>query len=248
MAKVAAPKTRVTAKHVAEHRAKAGRDNSPKWDGHEQMKTDEFMRHFRNSMEYYRLEHSGKDLKPKVINWMGQHGYSKDDIAEFKKTKDNRCSVTMGAIAANLLKGMPDVRADFNDARSTVAWLKGAIQKTVEEGKNDKDEDEETAEAKPAVPQVSIQERVREASYAMTEEIEDALEAFAANPAEFDPKAFKLVNLLRGKQAKAAHARIIKDFYSRQHAELVEVAQGKCEQLKEAYAHYSKKDLKKSSN
>jgi hypothetical protein len=50
---------------------------------------------------------------------------------------------------------------------------------------------------------------------------------------------------LRGKQAKAAHARVIKDFYVRQHDELVEASQGKCEQLKEAYSHLSKANMKK---
>ena len=50
---------------------------------------------------------------------------------------------------------------------------------------------------------------------------------------------------MRGKQAKAAHARIIKDIYSRQYDELVEAGQGKCEQLKEAYSHLSKANLKK---
>jgi hypothetical protein len=54
-----------------------------------------------------------------------------------------------------------------------------------------------------------------------------------------------MLNLLRGKQAKAAHARIIKYFYTRQHDELVEAGQGKCEQLKEAYSHLSKANMKK---
>lgn len=245
MAKIAAPKTRVTAKHVAEHRAKAGRDNSPKWDGHESMTAEQFMRHFRNSMEYYRLEHSGKDLKPKVINWMSANGYTKEQIKAFKDTKDNRCSVTVGAIAANLLKGMPPVRADFNEGRDTSLWLGTAISKIIEEGKNDEQEVEEGAEVKPAVPQISIQERVREASYAMTEELEDAIEEFSKDPNSFDPKAFKILNLLRGKQVKAAHARIIKDFYKRQHDEYVELTEGKCDQLKEAYSHISKANIKK---
>lgn len=245
MAKAATKKTRVTAKHVAEHRAKAGRDLSPKWDGHEDWSETEFGRHFRLSMDYYRLESSGKELKPKVISWMAQNGYSKDLIDQFKKTKDNRCSVTVGAIASNLLKGMPAVRADFNDGRDTVEWLRNAITRIVSEGKDDTEDDEEGVEVKPAVPQVTIQERVKEASYKMTEEIEDALELFATDPEAFDPKAFKLVNLLRGRQAKAAHARVIKDLYSRQYNELLEVAEGNCEQLKEAYSHLSKANLKK---
>lgn len=247
MAKVAtAKKVRVTAKQVAEHRTRATRDNSPKWDGHESWSTDAFLRFFHHAMQYYRLEHSGKDLKPKVINWMSANGYTKDQIKAFKDTKDNRCNVTMGGIAASLLNGMPAVRADFNGGKDTAAWLRDAIAKAVEEGKNDStDEEEEGKEVKPAVPQVSIQERVREASWAMTEEIEDAIEQFHKDPETFDPKAFKILNLLRGKQVKAAHARIIKDFYKRQHEEYIEVQAGKCEQLKEGYGHISKKNLKK---
>ena len=245
MAKVAATKTRVTKKHVAEHRARAGRDLSPKWDGHETMSADEFSRHFRHSMDWYRLESSGKELKPKVINWMSANGYTKDQIKAFKDTKDNRCSVTVGAIAANLLKGMPAVRADFNEGRSSAQWLGQAIAKIIDEGKNDEQEPEEGQEVKPVVAQPSIQERVREASYSMTDEIEDAIESFVVDPNSFDPKAFKLVNLLRGKQAKAAHARIIKDFYKRQYDEYLELAEGKCDQLKEAYSHISRANVKK---
>lgn len=240
----AATKTRVTKKHVAEHRSNTKRDLSPKWDGHETWSADQFSLHFRRSMEYYRLEFSGKDLKPKVINWMSQAGYSKDAIAQFKKTRDNRCNVTMGAIAANLLRGMPVARADFNEGRSTSQWLGEAIQKVINEGALDIQEDEDS-EKKETVPVVTIQERVREATFTMTEEIEDALESFSQDPESFDPKSFKVLNLLRGKQVKAAHARIIRDFYKRQHDEYLELQEGKCEQLKEGYSHLTKPQVKK---
>ncbi len=239
----ASTKTRVTRKHVAEHRSKSQRDLSPKWDGHESWSADQFSKHFRHSMEYYRLEFSGRDLKPKIINWMSQAGYTKDIIAQFKKTKDTRCSVTMGAIAANLLKGMPIARADFNDGRSTSQWLGEKINEVLIQGKDDIEE--EVADQKNTVPVVSIQDRVREATYAMTDEIEDAIESFSADPETFDPKAFKVLNVLRGKQAKAAHARIIRDFYQRQHDEYIELQDGKCDQLKEAYSHLSKAQVKK---
>lgn len=225
-------------------RENSKKDVSPKWDGHESWSAEQFNKQFRVSMEYYRLEYSGRELKPKIINWMSQAGYTKDQIAQFKKTRDNRCNVTMGAIAANLLKGMPPVRADFNEGRNTAQWLGEAITKVIDEGKNDV-EDIEVDETKPVIPQVTIQERVREASFKMTEEIEDALENFSQDPESFDPKAFKVMNLLRGKDAKAAHARIIKDFYQRQHDEYIELQEGKCDQLKEAYSHLTKAQVKK---
>ena len=232
------------AKHLAEARASKGKDHSPKWDGHETWDTNQFLRHFHTAMSWYRLESSGKELKPKVINWMSQNGYTKEQIAEFKKTKDNRCGTTVGAIAACLLKGMPPVRADFNDGRSAAVWLGQSIATIVSEGKDDID-DEAVAEVKSTVPVVSIQDRVRESSYKMTEEIETAIESFQLDPEAFDPKAFKVLNLLKAHQAKAAHARVIKDFYARNLDELTEAATTKDEQLKEAYSHLSKVQLRK---
>ena len=240
----AATKTRVTKKQVTAHRTKAAKDHSPTWDNVETMTADQFMRHWHNAMSYYRLEFSNKDLKPAVLKWMTEVGCTKTDIAAFKKTKDNRCNTTMGAIASCLLRGMPAVRADFNQGRDTAAWLRKEIVEVIEQGKDDID-DSVVVEVKPTVVQPSIQERVKEAAFRMTEELEDALEGFQTDPETFDPKAFKVLNLLKGKEVKAAHARIIKGFYAKDLAELEELASGKAdEQLREGYSHRTKKQVK----
>lgn len=244
MAKATAKKTRVTRKHVAEHRAKAGKDHSPGWEGCENFSTEEFYRHWQTAMSYYRTEFKASDLKPAVIKWMTSNDYPKNVIDAFKKSKDHRCNGTMGAIASCLLRGMPAVRADFNHGRNSAVWLGDQIADVVENSKLDVEE-EEDKEAKNSVPQISIQERVREATFVMTEEIEDAIEKWQTDPDNFNPKEFKVLNLLKGKQAKAAHARIIRDFYARDLAELEELASGKAdEQLKEGYSHRSKKQIR----
>ena len=246
--KAPAKKTRVTKKQVIAHRTRAVKDHSPTWENSEALDATQFLRHFHIAMEYYRLEFSGKDLKPTIIKWMTSVGCTKEDIAAFKKTRDQRCGVTMGAIASCLMRGMPDVRADFNDGRSTSAWLRAAIVKITEEGTYDIDEEAEAIKAesnKKDVYTPSIQERVRDAAYGMTEELETAIESFQSDPEAFDPKSFKVLNLLKGKGVKAAHARIIKDFYARDLAELEELASGKAdEQLREGYSHLSKKQVK----
>ena len=234
------------AQHLATARAAKGRDFSPKWDGAETWDSNQFLRHFHTAMAWYRLESSVKELKPKVINWMSVSGYTKTQIAQFKKTKDNRCGMTVGSIAACLQKGMPPVREDFNEGRSTAVWLANEISRIVAEGKDDIDESEEAkVEVKSNVYVPSIQERVHDASMLMTEEIETAIESFQVDPEAFDPKAFKILNVLKAKQAKAAHARIIRQFYTRNLEELQAVATTKDEQLKEAYSHLSKVQLKK---
>ena len=238
-----ATKRKTKAAHLTEARSSKGRDHSPKWDSVETMSDDEFSRHFRISMDWYRLESSGKDLKPKVITWMAANDYAKDEIALFKKTKDWRCNLTVGALVANLLKGMPDSRPGFNEGRSTTKYVKDSIAKILEEGKNDVEEEEDTT--KSLIPVVTIQDRLRETAGKMSEEIDYALDEFSTNPDAFDPKAIKVLNLLKAKEAKAAHARIIKGFYTRSYEELQEAQLGECEQLKEAYGHLSKPQLKK---
>ena len=235
---------RITSASMREH---AKKDHSPVWLGCEEWGGDKFHRHFVNAMTYYRLDFSGKDLKPAVLKWMATVEMSKAEITAFKKTKDNRCSSTMGGVASCLLRGMTVQRADFNEGRDSGLWLRNEIVRVVEEGKEDIDVEAEAAKeaAKSTTGQPTIQERVRDAAYSMTDELEDAIEAFQSDPEKFDPKAFKILNLLKGRQVKAAHARIIKTLYARDLAELEELASGDAdEQLREGYAHLSRKQVK----
>ena len=108
------------AKRMKNHTALANskKDQSPKWDGHESWTTGEFYSKFRASMNWYSENKTGKELKPNVINWMALNNYEKEVIQKFKKTKDGRCGTTVGAVASCLLKGMPEVRTDFNNGIS----------------------------------------------------------------------------------------------------------------------------------
>jgi hypothetical protein len=239
-------KTRVTKAQVTAHRTNAKKDHSPTWGDVSTLTTDEFSKKFRQAMDWYRLESSAKELKPKVIDWMGRNGYTKTQIQSFKKTKDNRCSGTVGAIAACLIKGMPVERADFNQGRNIEKWLRERIAEIINDGKDDIDEDSTPVVAKVAVHVPSIQERLRDAAGQMCEEVDYAIDEWIMDPEAFDPKSFKVVSLLRGKGVKPAHARLVKGFYERMLAEVEEVQVKGCdEQLAEAYQNVSKKNIKK---
>jgi hypothetical protein len=233
-------------KTLSSIRESRGKDLSPKWEGASELTSEAFTRKFHTALAWYRLETSGKDLKPKVIDWMGRNGYDKDVIASFKKTKDFRCNPTMGAIAACLIKGMPEVHAGFNNSKNTADWLREQIADVIETGKYDIEVEAEVKKAKVEIPQLNIQDRIREQAVAMSEEIDVAIDSFITNPDAFDPKAFKMVSLLRGKGAKAAQARYIKGFFESGYNELMELASGNAdEQLREGYSHLPRKNVKK---
>jgi len=177
---------------------------------------------------------------------MALNDYSKEDIAAFKKTKDSRAGLTMGAIASCLLKGMPDVRPGFNKDRSAVEWLRTEIANVLAAGANDLEEVTEAVKIKQPEQIVTIQDRIREQAVTMSDELDAAIDSWIMNPEAFDPKEFKVVNLLRGKGAKAAQARYIKSFFQKGYDELLELASGQAdEQLREGYRHNTRKNVNK---
>lgn len=222
------------------------RDHSPKWDGHEQWSTKDFQKNWTNAMDWYRLESNGKDLKLKVIEWMNLNGYTKEEISSFKKTQDWRCSNTVGAIAASLLKGMPTIREDFNFGKNQEEWLRKRIKDIINEGQNDISKDDDVNKKAVEVPVITIQDRVKEQALEMSDELDKAIDNWHENPDKFDPKAFKIINLLRAKGVKSAHARYIKNYFNFDFNELKTLFSDQVdEQLKEAYSRWSRKNLKK---
>lgn len=237
-------KEKITSVSIREN---AKRDYSPKWDGADAWDGETFNRHFRRAMDFYRLESSGKELKSKVIDWMGRNDYEKAVIKAFKDTKDSRCGLTMGAVAACLIKGMPSTHIGFNNGRDTATWLGKEIAKVIEQGADDEVEVEEGVKAvKVDVYVPTIQDRLREAAGGMSEELDAAIDSFITDPEAFNPKDIKVINLLKGKGAKAAHARFIKLYFARSYGELLELASGNAdEQLREGYKHLPRKNVKK---
>lgn len=229
-------------------RQNKGRDLSPKWDSADEWTGDRFTAHFRMAMEWYRLESSVKELKPKLVEWMHTAGYDFDTIKSIRKTKDTYFNGTMLGVAACLAKGMPEVHAGFNNGKDTSVWLRDQIDRVLRDGADDLEEDEQEVVKveKTVIPVLNIQDRIREAAGSMSEEIDIAIDSWITDPEAFDPKEFKIVNLLRGKGAKAAHARYVKSFFQRGHNELLELASGSAdEQLRESYKHNSRKNVKK---
>ncbi len=225
--------------------ANSKKDTSPKWDNADMLSGEQFTKLFRDSMNWYSQNKTGKELKPQVINWLGSQGIDKTLISEFKRTKDAMCGITLGAVAACLVKGMPRVHPEFNNGKDSGAWVITEVMKIVSKG--DFTEPEPQVVVKTGInPIITIQDRIREQAGAMCEEIDAAIDNFIMDPEGFDPKQYNLVKLLRGKGAKAAQGRYIKSFYEFGHNELLELSSGKAdEQLREAYRHLPRKQVKK---
>ena len=188
----------------------------------------------RNSRGQTRVLAVGKEAKDMLAHWL-EHNERPKDARKIRAIPDSQIRVTPAWVCRMNLVGLELNEHELlqvDTQISTMLKVKEEVKEVVTE--------EDTAQNK-----VTIQDRLREAAGGMSEEIDAAIDAWITDPEAFDPKAFKMVNLLRGKGAKAAHARIIKDFYARDLAELNELASGKAdEQLREGYQHRSKKQIK----
>ena len=238
--KKAAPvkKTRVTAKQVNAHRGRGVKDFSPSWEGATEFTEEQFTRHFRRAMDYYRLESSTKELRPKVAEWMESAGYKKDAIAEFRKLKDTRVSSTLCGVAACLVRGMPAVHAGFNQGRDTAAWLKAEIEKSIKAGKDDADEAEAEKDV-PVVKKETIQDRLAEKFSETMGDIEGAIDDFITDGK--DPKVFHLLSVAN---IAVQYSSKIVDLIQPRINEMNELLEGKDGQLMEAYKHLGKREVK----
>ena len=237
MAKRAVKRVRVTQKQIDEHRSRSKQDHSPKWAGHESWSSEEFTRAFYRAMDYYSSKFSSKELKPIVIKWMEANQYSLTKIEVFKKLPDWHVSSTIGGIADCLLKGMPPCREDFNHGRDSSMWLKNEIDQILAINHNNIEPEIKTVT-------VNIQDRTREIAISMVGDLDTAIDDFYRQ----DIKDFANINvvaLLKNKNVKSVHARIISGFYQDHLNELLELAgENPDPQLREGYNTSSRKRIK----
>lgn len=219
----------------------------PEWDGWEAWSYEKFRKTKHWGYFWYNYFSTAKEMIPQVTKWMLEEGYTKEDVKAFKAAPDHRCSVTMGSTASMLLRGMPEVHPQDED-RSTAIWLKEKIGPVIAEGKEILKT--QKVEEKVGGPVISIQDRIREASYNHMEGIVDWLETWLADPAKFDPKALNPINFFKSREINQAHARVIRDFYEPLYNEITllvtppKVKDEDYAQLVEGYRAYTKPQLK----
>jgi hypothetical protein len=95
---------------------------------------------------------------------------------------------------------------------------------------------------KVVAPVVNIQDKIREKAGEIAVIFDELYDDFVFNDVEVKVKP---ASILKSHQVSAPVAKIIPSFYTKQIAELEEVLEGSCPQLKEGYGHIKKTKVKK---
>ena len=245
---------------------------APAWEGWEDWSGEHYHRHRDRSRDFYYQNYKPVDLYPHTWKWMASNDYTKDDIKHAKAAPPYELSITAAIIAKQLLDGMPDLNPKENEYWESLPgtmgtmqpasnFLKERIAKAIESGKVVvKDRKEIEQKKAKEVPQLSIQQRLQQQAYAMSEGIEEWLDTFTVDAETFDPKGFDFRKYASEKNITGAHARKIKNIYENEvddYRELLrmptagqlkkmdEHTADMWEQLKEGYAHLKKKHIEK---
>jgi hypothetical protein len=249
-------------------RRKGGKLAGPSFEGWEKLEPAAFGRLQRAATDFYYQEYKPADIIPYFFTWMSENGYDKKQVAAARK---GNIRPTCGTYARILLDGCPDYNEEYAKYWESLPgtggelkphshylhkWAEEAIAKGELVVEEIKEEEKETS--KKYVP--TIQERIRDQSYEMVEEVDEWLDTWMTDKKGFDPKGFDIKRHFQKLQPSQAHARKIKSMYENelvdfdelermptkgQLAKMDELEADQWEQLKEGYAHLKKADIAK---
>ena len=166
---------------------------------------------------WYNTMADKSDIKEYTETWLKSQKRL-EELKKFKAVPDEWVNHTCGAIARMINRGyeVPAHSAEFLEKTFAYTLTKAKVQ------------------AESDIPKVSIQDRMRERAHDIIGEIEEMIDA---------GEDFSVYDWLKAKEIPATYAPIIASYYAGPLTELIEAYEGKCPQLKEAYAYMSKKQI-----
>ena len=251
---------------------KSAKSMIPQWDGWESWDGRKYHTFKRHAHDWYYQTFKATDMHPHLFQWMlAQEEYNKSDITSLKALPNWKIQHGLGINAKLLLDGMPDFNPKENEywqtcpgtqgeVRPVISYMKERLTDLIEEGSKiaATKKVEEKAKSKVYVP--SIQERITDQAREASQEIDEWLDGFVEDKKGFDPKGFDFQTHFKKKGVTQAHARKLVKFFEGELEEFREILRmptagqlskmsehdaDMWEQLKEGYAHLSKKDVQK---
>jgi len=239
------------------------------FDGWEEWDGQTYHRFVQNARHEIYQEFKASDIQADIFTWMKNNEYTKDDITAAKKAPGTNHTLAISCKLLNL--GMPDfnpkeaeywesLAGTMGDLKPATDFVKRKIAEMIEVGGKIVEEKKEEEKEKANVYVPTIQERIRDQSIEMVEDIDDWLEGWVIDPSTFDPKGFDFKKHFGKVQPSQAHARKMKGFYediledydelermptTGQLGKMDEHEADMWQQLKEGYSHLKKADIKK---
>jgi hypothetical protein len=180
------------------------------------------------AFNWYNYVCDNSQAKDFVVEYLKRIKYNKEDIKKISRAKINNSTGWMARILTNG-GSLPD---GYGERMGAAIKLALASVETVVE--------EDVEEPAPVKVVISIQERIANKTSDLIGDLEQQIDIFITK----GTNSFNIGNWLRDKDVKPQIAQKIADFYKPLYAELFDAYEGKDDELKEAYKHLKKIQLK----
>jgi len=193
-----------------------------KYLGDEPLLKDDYTRiDYSNALTWYNYMCTNSEAKEYIQDYLKSKGRT-IELKHFNRVPDNLIPTTAAWVARIMTRGtklQPD----------SVCFFEKKLSECIKKVVNVVEEKEDKA------PVISVHQRMRERGSEIIGEIESMIDKGAE---------FSLYDWLKANEIPAAYSPMIVAHYAPWFAELLEASDGEDEQLKEAYKHLTKKQLK----
>jgi hypothetical protein len=212
----------------------------PIWTDAASWDKDKFLDTRARAMRFYNYYLATTDIKPSLLEWMVRNGYSTQDISAISGAPTFVPDMTVCKLARCILRGMPAVNAvagtdDDQFIRSRLSDALGEIARGTYSSKTVKDKDKPVANPTARLKQKVMNTVVGDLDQMLDKWIE-------ARDRVVEP--LSLYSVLDSYDTAPQGCAHVTEWLNRHLDEMKEAAEGKDEQLTEAYSHLSKKALK----
>jgi len=236
----------MAAKKAPAKRKVKGAQLDPSFEGALEMSGAEFHALRNMAVRHYYTEYKISDLIKDLYKWMKDFGYKADDIKNIKTVGSDGLGATV-IYAVCLNKGMPDLHPEHAEYWETLGGTTGSLgpvsasMKRVIDSVLSKVKPavEETVKEEDKTPKRSVQDYMREKAAMIGGHVEQVVDDFVAGEYK-NPEKFSVMEQLRIHEAPAQAIDVIRNPLQFMLEEMREVQEGKCDQLKEGYAHLGK--------
>jgi hypothetical protein len=225
----------------------------PIWDGWETWPVEQFWKEYSRLFNFYNYYLTAKDTKPAVLEWMGNNGYTKEDISAVKAAPDYFPGMTTGALCTCLNKGMPTIHPGINEYLKTLRedaakvepcdiFVKEAIANAIIEGKKTKQKDivQTIVAEKPSG--ISPMDRLRaKCNKTIIMDLELLMDEWCKSGDEV--KCLSIYKSMQHYELPAAACSFVEEYLQDVLKEMSDAHTGASEYLAEAYSCYTKKQM-----
>ncbi len=222
----------------------------PTWVDAESISAEEYHERLGRALRFYNYYFDSSQMRPWVIDWMGNNGYTKSDVSAIKNLPPNALTSTVGKLVRMLQRGMPDAAPGSSKSKAASKFIREHLKDAITDYQlmvesTNPEPEEDSSEPKPVVktPLQRLEAKVNEEVITHLEVILDRIAKVNYDDTPTKMPYMDVSMMLRGAAIPAKGAKFVVNWLTTHHAELKSAADRTCPDAIEGYSYLRKPQL-----